>query len=134
MPFALSSIGILLIIVGFQNTYKAFFTQVGSDFTGQGNFVYWVIAIGLAGSVGYIEKLRKVSDAFLFLIIVVMFLTNGGFFDKFKQAIGQGSTTPQDPVGAPLPASGGGNAGSSAGGLGGLISGADSLANLAGFL
>lgn len=62
------------------------------DLTGKGSFVPWVLAILAVGAVGYIDELRPVSDAFLVLLLVVLLLSNGGFFDKFFETAGIGGT------------------------------------------
>lgn len=105
MPFALVTIGLLLVIVGFQNTYKQFGAQVAGDFTGSGNFFYWIIAIGLIGALGYNKTLQPFSRAFLALIVIGIFLAGKGqqgqgFFSAFSSGIKSGSST------TPLPAGG----------------------------
>jgi hypothetical protein len=90
MPFALVTIGLIMVITGVKNTHAEFGALVKSDFTGPGNFTYWVIALGAVGSVGYIQSLRPLSHAMLALIIIVMLLKNGGFFTKLQDALKQG--------------------------------------------
>lgn len=111
MPFALSIIGILLIVVGFQNTYKEFGKQLASDFTGDNNFIYWIASLGVIGALGYIESLKKFSRIFMALIIIVMVLVNRGLFDKLMQAIREGTSEAPEYIGAPLPEKGGGGGG-----------------------
>jgi hypothetical protein len=94
MPFALVLIGLILIVSGARNTHTALGRQLASDFTGPGNFVYWVLAIGSVGALGYIPELRSFSRWFMVLIIVAMVIRNGGFFDKFREAINQGPEAP----------------------------------------
>lgn len=90
MPFALGIIGILLIVAGARGTYGDLKNLLMEDFTGSGNFFYWIIALGVAGSAGYVPGLEKVSRAFMALLIISMILANGrngGFFQKFTQAL-----------------------------------------------
>ena len=122
MPFALLFIGILLIVVGFQNTYKQFAAEVIKDFSGPGNFFYWMISIGLVGSLGYAESLKTFSRVFMALIIVAMILNNRGFFSKFSEAVETGSSTPVRAIGGALPSAGG--AKKKKGGIGGFLGGA----------
>lgn len=90
-----------------------------NDFTGPNNFVYWLAAILIIGAIGYIEKLKPLSNAFLVLVVVVLILkrgnpsgVGGGVFSQFTAALqtttaaqpttGTGSTTaagtgPQNP-------------------------------------
>jgi len=64
------------------------------DFTGPDNFIYWLVAIMIIGAIGYVPKMKGISNAFLVLIIVVLFITRGnpkmqggGFFKQFTSAI-----------------------------------------------
>ncbi|SRR5216684_428138 len=95
MPFVLVIAGILMIVTGAQGTYSQFATQVGKDFTGPGNFVYWVASIGAIGAVGYVESLQTISRLLIGLVIIAMVLSNKGFFAKFQAALNAGPTTPQ---------------------------------------
>lgn len=99
MPFALVFIGLILIVTGAKDTYSAFGKQVVSDFTGPGNFTFWLASLGAVGALGYISPLRKFSTAFMALIIVAMVLANGnpkasggGFFQKIQDFLKTGPT------------------------------------------
>lgn len=134
MPFALVTVGIILIVVGFQNTYQAFGSQVVKDFSGPQSFFWWIVALGVIGAIGYVKELQGFSRAFMALIIVVIFLSNnknGNIFAKFNSAITAGSNAPVDPIGAAVPSSGeanssstGGVSSDSIGGLFGSLTGA----------
>jgi len=87
MPLALFILGIIAIAVAYRGTQAQLFTLLKGDFTGSGNFIYWVIAIGVVGAVGRIPGLKGLSNAFLVLIILVLFLANKGFFAQFNNAI-----------------------------------------------
>lgn len=95
MAFALLIIGLSLVIVSVRNTQATFTARVANDFKGSGNFVYWIVAILIIGAIGYIPKAKPVSDLFLVLILLVLFLkkgnpsgVGGGFFQQFTQSIG----------------------------------------------
>ena len=99
MPFALLIIGIWLLISGVRNTQDMLFALLKGDFTGQDNFIFWLIAILIIGAIGYVPKLKPISTGFLVLIILVLFLKKGsstglggGFFSQFISGI---STTDQ---------------------------------------
>lgn len=94
MPFALVVIGLICVITGARNTYKDFGAALVNDFTGPGNFTWWLVAIGSIGALGYIDGLRSFSRMFMALIIVSMVLKNGGVFDKVKDALNQGPIAP----------------------------------------
>ncbi len=83
MPFVIIIIGLMLLITAYRNTQDEFFALIKGDFTGQQNFLIWVLALGAIGAVGYIRPLKPISTAFLVLVILVLFLSNGGFFAKF---------------------------------------------------
>lgn len=92
MPFALLIIGILLIVTGANDTYKDAGKLLVGDFVGPGNFTYWILAFGALGAIGYNDTLRPFSRGFMVLIFIALIVRNGGFFDKFGQAIGQGTS------------------------------------------
>jgi hypothetical protein len=87
MPFALLIVGIVLVTAGVRDTTGDLTKLVKGDFQGQDNFAYWLVSILIIGSLGYIEEFRPLSRMFLVLVIVVLFLTNGGVFAKFNQQI-----------------------------------------------
>lgn len=89
MPFAFLFVGSLLLVSGVRNTQQDLFTLLKSDLTGQGNFVYWIVSILIIGAIGYVDKLRPISHALLVLVLVVLFLSNQGFFSKFTGQLAQ---------------------------------------------
>lgn len=93
MPFALTIIGLLLVVTGFQNTHAQLGKQITSDFTGKNNFIYWIAALGAVGALGYVKELEPFSRAFLVLILIGIFLSNKGFFSQFNAALTQSSGT-----------------------------------------
>ena len=95
MPFALVFVGLVLIVVGAKGTHREFGAAIVEDFTGQGNFIWWIAAIGAVGALGYVPQLRKFSIAFMSLILVAMLLNNGGFFQKFTEALQTGPQSPK---------------------------------------
>lgn len=71
MPFLLSIIGLILIVSAYQNTYSQLSKLVANDFTGSGNFLYWMIAVLVIGSVGYYSpKSQMISRLFLGLVLL----------------------------------------------------------------
>jgi hypothetical protein len=65
------------------------FGLIKDDFTGDGNFIYWVLSILVIGSVGYVKALRPIANGFLLLVMVVLFIGAGkkGFFAQFMAGI-----------------------------------------------
>lgn len=99
MAFALLIIGIVLVTAAIRNTQDELIGLLGADFTGSGNFIYWVAALVIVGAVGYVERLKPVSDGLLVIIILALFLSKGnpkspggGFFQQFTQALGTTKT------------------------------------------
>lgn len=93
MAFALIIVGIVLVVSSVRDTVtNGTPNLVGllkSEFTGDKNFTYWAFSILIIGGLGYIPTFKPLSRAFLALVIVVLFLSNGGFFQQFnKQAFG----------------------------------------------
>jgi hypothetical protein len=89
MPFVLIIVGVVFLDAAVRNTVTTtpsgspgLSTLLKGDFTGKDNFLYWMTAIFLIGAVGYIPKLETLSRAFMILILLVLFLSNGGFFSK----------------------------------------------------
>jgi hypothetical protein len=115
MPFALLIIGVVLLVSAVRDTQDDLFTLVKGDFSGQGNFIFWVISILIIGGIGYVPKLKPISDGFLVLVLLVLFLSkgdpskaSGGFFEKFSAALKStqtpaGSGTATQPVNAVQP-------------------------------
>lgn len=101
MPFALVVIGLIMIVTGAKNTHRDFGRLITGDFTGPGNFTYWLAALGAVGALGYAEQLRAFSRLFMALIIVAMILANGGFFTRLQAALATGPIAPPRPEPAP---------------------------------
>jgi flagellar biosynthesis component FlhA len=96
VPFAFIIVGTVLLISGVKGTSQDLLSLVKGDLTGSNNFVYWIIAILVVGSIGYIPGFRKFSIAFLSLVLIVLFLkegnpngSGGGFFQEFQNSISQ---------------------------------------------
>jgi len=87
MAWPVLLIGLVLIIVGFRGETDKFVSTVREDFTGQPNFLYWVVAVFAIGSLGAIKPLRPISDGFFVLILVVLILSNRGFFGELTRQI-----------------------------------------------
>ena len=108
MPFALLIIGAFLLIAAVRGTTdgpSGLFALVAGDFTGSPNFTFWIVAILLIGAIGYIQKIKPLSDAMLVLVILVLFLSKGnpgavggGFFNQFTSALN--TTTTATPTAA----------------------------------
>lgn len=90
MPIVFLLAGLMLIITALNNKMPQLGSLIKADFQpsqGDPGFVPWIITIFVIGALGYVKALKPISIAFLTLIVVVIFLSNGGFFDKFSSAI-----------------------------------------------
>lgn len=83
-----------MVITGARGTYAQFGSQIASEFQGQNNFTYWLIAIGSIGALGYIQTLQTISRYLMALILLSIFLSHKGFFAQFQSALKTGAKTP----------------------------------------
>lgn len=93
MPIILIAIGGLLIATGIIGNPSELWALLQGDFTGPNNFIFWVLAILILGSIGYVKELQGFSRTFLALVIVVLFLHNKGFFAQFQTAVNSTTKT-----------------------------------------
>lgn len=96
MPFALVTIGLIMIVSGARDTYAALGKELTEDFTGPGNFLYWLIAIGFLGALGSVKELQGFSRAFMALVLISMVIANRGFGAELTKAVEQGPVRPGD--------------------------------------
>lgn len=94
MPYALVIAGLILIVSGVRDTHSQLGAQLKADLTGSNNFSQYALALFAVGAVGYIDRLRAASTAFMALILIALVLSNKGFFTKFREAIDQGPEAP----------------------------------------
>jgi hypothetical protein len=130
MPLALIVIAALLIISAVRGTYQDLGSMLAADFTGggagfKGSFLAWIAAIGSIGALGTIPALRTPSHLLLGLILLVLFISQQGFFAQFAAALQQPLQPQQAVAEQPLPPAipllqVGGAGGSSSGGGGPL--------------
>ncbi len=98
MGIGFTLIGLVLIITGARDTYAAFGNQLRADFTGPGNFTFWIASIALVGALGYVPQLRTFSHYFMALILLALLLSHQGFFSKLSAALATGPVTPSPPT------------------------------------
>lgn len=96
MPILFGFAGILLIVAGIRNTVvngnPSLSSLLKDDFTGNPPFWKWLMAIMLIGAIGYIPNLAPISRAFMALVIVVFFLSNGGVFTELENTFKSSNT------------------------------------------
>lgn len=74
MAWAFLLMGLIVIVAAYRNKQGELWVQLKSDMTGEGNFGVWVLAIVFLVVLGNIKKIEPVADAFLGLVILVIFL------------------------------------------------------------
>lgn len=87
MPFVIIALGIILLVAGIRSTEKDLFQLVKDDVLGSGGLIYWIVAIGLVGSLGYVKQLRPISIGVMSLILLVLVLKTGGGFSKLQSTL-----------------------------------------------
>jgi FtsH-binding integral membrane protein len=94
MPLALLLIGVVFLTASVRGTHTLLFDTLKDDFTGHNNFLYWGLALFIISAVGYYKPLKPLSTAFMLLVVIVLFLSNRGFFRKFMEQIGSTQNHP----------------------------------------
>jgi hypothetical protein len=94
LPFALTLIGLLLIVTGYRGTYQQFGALVAGEFTGKPNFITFAVAILVLGALGYIPAFRIISRLLLLLVMIGIVVSNRGFFANFQKALATGAVQP----------------------------------------
>lgn len=105
MPIAFIAVGALFLIAAVRGTINDYdngkpglLTLLKSDFvstSAQGNFLIWMVSLWIIGALGYIPGFKPIANALLFLVVLVLFLSNskaagpGGIFAKFNAALTQ---------------------------------------------
>lgn len=92
MPIFFIGSGIVLVFVGLNGNAALLYSLIAADFQGKNSFVYWMVAILVLGALGYIKGLESLSKLFLILVLLVLFLDNGGFFNQFQAFLKQTAT------------------------------------------
>jgi hypothetical protein len=96
MAWAFLFVGGLFLITAWRGKHKDLWALLKSDFTGEGNFFVWVLAIIMLAALGSFRPIRPVTDAFLGLVILVIVIApyrNGrDLFAEFRQQIKEGTS------------------------------------------
>jgi hypothetical protein len=96
MAWGFLFVGLLLIIAAWKKKHDDLWRLLKDDFTGEGNFFYWVLAIVILSALGTSRPIRPVTDAFLGLVILVIVIApyrNGrDLFSEFRSQIKEGTS------------------------------------------
>lgn len=87
MPLALLVIGVVFLAAAIRGTHRDLFDVLKDDFTGPNNFILWGLALFIIGAVGYYKPLRPLSNSFMVLVVVMLFLSHEGFISRFMQQV-----------------------------------------------
>jgi Mg2+/citrate symporter len=82
MPFVLIFVGLVLAWSGIRNTHGELWKLATEDLQG---YAFWVFAIVLVGSLGYIKTLKPLSVAFLILLMVALLLNNPNIWQQLER-------------------------------------------------
>lgn len=93
MPLFLIIVGLILLVASIRGTQQDLFDTLKSDFTGDGNFIFWVLALGIISALGSVKAIRPITQGFLALVIVVIFLVNRGLIPSFIEQVKRGTGT-----------------------------------------
>lgn len=85
MPIVLIIAGVVFLVSGTRGTASTLLSLLRGDLTGKDSYLYWAVAILAIGALGYSDTLKPFSRAMTALVVIVLFLKNGGVFDKFNQ-------------------------------------------------
>jgi hypothetical protein len=112
MPFALLLIGLLIIVTSIRGTQGDLWNLLYKDVAGTDKtpgFVVWLAAVIAIAWMGYYKPLQTPSRMLLGLVVLSIFLANGGVFKKLSDAFTKplpapvASTTPVDELPQKIP-------------------------------
>lgn len=96
MAWGFLFVGALFLIAAWKKQHKELFALLKDDFSGSGNFFYWVLAIIALVALGTFRPIRPVTDAFLGLVILVIVVApyrNGrDLFSEFRSQVKEGTS------------------------------------------
>lgn len=89
MPVVFIVLGIFLLIIAARGQAGEMVDILGDDLTGKPNFFGWLIALAMLGAVNTFapKEFKGVTNAFSILILVVLLLSQPGFFAKLGAAL-----------------------------------------------
>jgi hypothetical protein len=96
MAWGFIFIGGLLLVAAWKKKHEELFRLFKDDFTGEGNFVYWVMAIVALVAIGTFKPIKPITDGFLGLIVLVIIIApfrNGrDLFGEFRSQVKEGTS------------------------------------------
>lgn len=96
MAWGFLLIGAIMLIVSIRGKHTELYELLKDDFTGEGNFFNWVLAIIILVALGTFKPIRPVTDAFLTLVILVIVIApyrnNRDLFSEFRAQVREGTS------------------------------------------
>lgn len=95
MPFFILIVGAIFLVAAIRGNQDELLKLIRNDFSGQNNFIYWVMAIVFISLLGNIKAIKPVSDAFLFLVILVIIVASykkGDLISSFINQVKNGTS------------------------------------------
>ncbi len=96
MAWGFILIGGLFAIASLRGTHDDLWKLLKDDFTGEGNFIYWVMAIVFLVALGSFRTIRPVTDAFLGLVILIIVIVpyrdGKDLFGEFLSQVKKGTS------------------------------------------
>ncbi len=88
MPIVLILVGFALLGAVLRGQEERLFEVLKDDFTGQNNFVAWLMALIILGVIGASwEAARPVTEGFIVLVIVALLVSQQGFWEQLKRQV-----------------------------------------------
>jgi hypothetical protein len=101
MALAFVLVGVMLVASGIKNTQGQLGALIVSDFTGAGNFWYYIAGIFAVGTIGYYQPARDISRLLIVLILLVLFLSNEGIWAQLQSGLATAQAAPSVPQAGP---------------------------------
>jgi len=89
-------IAVIFLVASIRGNQNDLIDLLKQDFSGQNNFLLWVLAIVVIVGLGTFKPIRPISDAFLGLVILVIIIANykgsGDIFSSFIAQVRRGTS------------------------------------------
>ena len=96
MPVFLLIIAVIFLVAAIRGNQNDLINLLRDDFSGQNNFILWVLAIVVIVGLGSFKAIKPLSDAFLGLVILVIIVANykkgGDIMSKFINQVKAGTS------------------------------------------
>lgn len=96
MPLFLLLLGVIFLVAAIRGNQNDLLDLLKDDFSGDNNFLLWVLSLVILVGVGQFKAVRPISDAFLGLIILVIIIANykrgGDIFSSFIVQLKSGTS------------------------------------------